>query len=353
MSQFASWYPEELLAAREEKLRGFWAAAGPRALLSVHSAATPYRQLADDDLMVERAVQEILASAHLSDDYLPWFGPDFGTVSTAKYWGGEIVQPEGGFVFIKPVIHGPEDLDRVQPGDPAGYDVARAIRLCARVRERLGTDRVWGRMLDFQGPLSTAALLWEQTDFLCSMYTDPEAVHRLLDQVTTQLIAMMRALRAGMGRLCGMIWPYIWMPDELGIVFTEDMMPLMSPELYREFGIPYMKRLAEAAGGAFLHCCGACEQHLESLAASGAPLRGFDYCEPYTRTEAVYAAFGPDKVYHPMVASEMLDAYGGSYPAYLEHHLAKVAPADMRFWFAFQGEDPVRDATIRRCFIAG
>lgn len=351
--RFGDIYPAALLAAREAKLRRFWAGTGPRAVLSINNGKFAYRQIDDDELIVKNAVQQILTSADLSPDYLPWFGPDFGTVSSPQAWGGEVICPEGGCPFIKPVIHTAADVDRVRPGNPGGGDVARAIRLAAQVKQRLGTDRIWCRCIDLQGPLSTAGLLWDQEDFFCSMRTDPEAVHRLLDQVTTHLIAMIKAMKAGMGPLCGMVWPYIWLPDDLGVVFTEDLMPLMSPKLYQEFGLPYMKRLATAFGGAFIHCCGAFEQHLPALAASGAPILGFDYAEPETRTAALYAAFGPRLVYHVGLAPGF-ESHWPTAGKFLEH-LAKSTPADMRFFFTLDAawpDAPEREAAIRRLFLS-
>jgi len=351
---FDELYPPELLTAREAKLRRFWAGNGPRAVLSVNNGVYAYRQIEDDERTVELAAQQILTSATLSDDYLPWFGPDFGTISTALAWGGEVIHPDGGCVFIKPVIHSPEDVERVlaTPVDPAGGHTARAIALARRVKARLGTERIWCRAIDMQGPLSTAGLLWDQCDFICSMITDPAAVHRVLDRVTDYLIAMYRALIAGMGPLCGMGWPYLWLPDDLGVVFTEDFAPLLSPELYKEFGIPYLKRLAEAFGGAFIHCCGSFSQHFTNLATSGAPLLGFDYAEPDTDTLTIYEAFGPDLVYNFGLTPNGEERWGNT--ANFITQLARSAPADMRFWFCVDTAWPdagARIAAVREHFL--
>ncbi len=89
---------------------------------------------------------------------------------------------------------------------------------------------------------------------------------------------MYRAMMLGMGPLCGMGWPYNWLPDDLGVVFTEDLMPLLSPELYREFGVPYLKRLADTFGGAFIHCCGEFEQHLPALVDQRRQYPGLRLC---------------------------------------------------------------------------
>jgi len=335
MTAFSEAYPPELLAAREEKLRRFWAGDGPRAVVSLHDSEFNYRQIEGDDLIVENAVKSILASANLSEDYLPWFGPDFGTISTARAFGGEIIHPDGGNIFIKPIISDPEEADAAVAGDPAGGDVAHAIALAARVRERLGTDKLWCRGVDMQGPLSTVSLLWEQEDLLCSMYTDPEPVHRLLDRVTDHLIAIMHAQEVGMGPMCGSVWPYVWLPQDLGVVITEDMMPLMSPELYKEFGLPYVKRIADEFNGVFVHCCGAFSQHLDNIAASGINYRGIEYWEPYMKTEEIFEKLGPSLVYNPNNSDdENLPQYQNR-TAFLKY-LSTVAPAEMRFYFTLE-----------------
>ena len=110
--------------------------------------------------------------------------------------------------------------------------------------------------------------------------------------------------------------------------------------------------LADAFGGAFIHCCGPFEQHLPALAASGVRFRGFDYCEPFTRTEAVYEALGPELVYNVALFEARSPVRGGM-PGFIRQHLRQVAPPDMRFWFCTsQAQSEVR-AAVRECLQGG
>ena len=334
--KFDEIFPYEIIDGREKKLRGFWnrEADSPRSILQVHNGKEfPVRQIEDDETVVTNAINQMISSRDLSDDYLPWFGPDFGTISTAVYWGGEEVYPEDGCAYINPIIFDIDDVERMpDPVDAALKDVRRAKVLRDKVRERIESDRFWVRSVDFQGPLSTVGLIWEQTDLFCAMSTDPDLVHKVMRKVTDHLINMANALKSEVGPQCGPTWPYVWLPDDIGFGFTEDLMPLMSPNLYKEFGAPYLKQLADAVGGAFIHCCGEFEHHLPVLKESGANILGFDYCEPHTRTEAIYDTFGPDLVYHVGISPQGEKLWGDT-AGFIENHLSKVAAKDMRFYF--------------------
>ena len=55
--------------------------------------------------------------------------------------------------------------------------------------------------------------------------------------------------------------------------------------VYRRFGLPGLRRLTEAFGGAFIHCCGTYGRHAVNLAASGIPIRGVEFHHPHTTVE--------------------------------------------------------------------
>jgi hypothetical protein len=81
----------------------------------------------------------------------------------------------------------------------------------------------------------------------------------------------------------GNIWPYTFFPAETGVALTEDLMPLMSAELYKEFGIPYLKKIQEALGGLHIHCCGDWGRHAENLWESGLDIKAVEFHYPATK----------------------------------------------------------------------
>ena len=85
---------------------------------------------------------------------------------------------------------------------------------------------------------------------------------------------VLRTNRKTGGRVCGNIWPSTFLPCDLGLSFTQDLMPLLSVEVYEEFGIPCLERLGAEFGGLHLHCCGDWGRHAPALARCGTVERG-------------------------------------------------------------------------------
>jgi len=124
-----------------------------------------------------------------------------------------------------------------------------------------------------------------------AMITDPDKVHKFLDRVYDANIAFFRQLLRGTGRIDGNFWPPIWLPHTIGIMTIEDMMPMLSPDMYKEFGLPYLKRFADEFGGVFFHICGRWEQHMKNLAESGINILGFEYHHPHATFDQIMEYF--------------------------------------------------------------
>jgi len=114
---------------------------------------------------------------------------------------------------------------------------------------------------DFQGVLNTASMIMDQTAFLTDIALAPNKVHKFLDCVYETNVEFFRQLLEKTGRIDGCFWPPVWLPADIGIMVIEDMMPFLSAESYKEFGIPYLKRLSDEFGGVFFHCCGKCSSY--------------------------------------------------------------------------------------------
>jgi hypothetical protein len=176
-------------------------------------------------------------------------------------------------------------LDLVPPAQTP--DVAPAVEMFEELKRRTGRADLCFRTPDFQGVLSAAALILKQDELLMAMYTDADKVHRFLQRICDVAIAYIRTLQRRAGRTDGNIWPYIWVPHTVGVMITEDMMPLLSPELYRDFGLPYLKQISDAFGGVFIHCCGEWGRHARVLAESGVKILGAEFHHPFTDTDEI------------------------------------------------------------------
>jgi hypothetical protein len=313
-----------------ERVRRFWAGEG-RCVASLTPGQTfrPRQDLTDEEYLAawRRGLTE---QASLPGLNLPSVYPDFGTVSVPKYWGGRVVvSAENGNPFLEPAARTlAAALTRTpRPVDDPALDAARAIRLY----RQLGAP-VWLRTPDLQGPLNTAAMILDQEELLVSMASEPEPVRELLDRISDLILAYWRWLRHQCGdRLCGNIWPYTALPSDLGITLTEDLMPLLSVEMYAKFGIPVLQKISRAAGGLQIHCCGEWGRHAATLAAADLPLRAVEFHYPFTRIEELEPLAGRT-VFVPYIALDKQTRFRRA-TEYWRHLLANT-DRRFRYWFA-------------------
>lgn len=332
MNAFTTGNPLETVAA-------YWRGERTGPLVSVVSAPA-YRQLFDHaspnlDAVADAASACILADIEAGGEHgVPVVYCDFGTISTAKLYGGKVIPPpESGMVHIEKAFHDPSELAGLKPCPFEASDFQLALDLHRLVCKRLGRDDIFLRTPDFQGPLNTLALVMDQEELLVGLYTEPELIHAVLGSITGTLIDYHARLRRelGGGKVIGNIWPYTVLPEHMGAAITQDMMPLLSADLYRDFEIPCLRRIADAFGGVQIHCCGCYVQHLQALLASGIPVLGLEFHHPFTRFSDIHDVFGDDIVYVPYLFSECRD-----YPDYVAfaEDLIRQGSGKTRFWFA-------------------
>jgi hypothetical protein len=316
------------------RIRRFWAGQEQH-MVSVFSTQHSYRQCFSDETILSEAPRHLQAQAVLPGGNLPSFFPDWGTISTAKYWSGTArFDSTGGNIFIDPAAQTLDDALalRPRPVDDPKMDAAHALRLFHRLEQELYTNALWLRSPDMQGPLNTAGLIVNQEQLMMAMHTDKAKARAFLEKVTDFIIAYAQYLRRESGeRLCGNIWPYTFLPSDLGFSFTEDLMPLVSARTYREFGLPILRRLSETMGGLHIHCCGTWGRHARSLAEADLPLLALEFHHPETTIEELEPLAG-QVVLVPYVLLHKTDQFQSTvqYYRYLLDHYGQRH----RFWFA-------------------
>lgn len=327
------------LHERLARVRDFWAGQG-RCVVSLASTVAAYRQNLDAPDLLDRVEANLRAQARLPGVNLPAFAADFGTVSTAKHWGGEArVDPHSRQIYIEPVA---ATLDEAlaltpRPVEDAALDAAQGLAIFHRLRSRLGSDALWLRTPDMQGTLNTAGLIMNQEELLMAMHEEPRRVDAFLERVCDLLIDYARFLRDASGhRVCGNIWPYIHLPQDMGVALTEDLMPLVSPEVYARFGLPHLQRIDRALGGVAVHCCGAWGRHVPTLRSAGLRLRAIEFHHPVTTIDEI-APLAERTVFVPYLLAHQENRFA-SLPQYCRH-LLQTTPPHFRYWFALPGDD--------------
>jgi len=337
--QIAAWHGAERLRADLDRVQRFWAGEG-RALATTITWPFAYRQCLDDEQMLAMAPRQIEAQAALPGIAIPCFHADFGTVSMPRYWGGERYRHGNGQIHIRPAARTIEEAMVLEPApvDDPDQDAARALRLWRTLCERLDTEHLWLRTPDFQGVLNTAGLVVDQQELLMALLLQPDLAHEFLRRVCDHLIAVQQFLRRETGgHVCGNIWPDTFLPASVGVSFTEDLMPLLSAEAFREFAVPGLRRYAEAFGGLHIHCCGDYGRHAETLADSALHVIAVEHHHPLTAIEQL-APLGGKTVFVPMLNGWV--RHGFRSPVEFFRHLLDATPGEYRYWFILSEDTP-------------
>lgn len=220
-----------------------------------------------------RAFQERKIAAHLArtpdDIYIPFLFPWYGTGVVPSAIGCRILFQRGEEPAVEgPVLLDPADVRRLEPPDPEHDGLMPRVLACIDHFREHSTLPV--SFTDAQGPLNIALNLVGLERLIYWMVDEPVAVHELMDFCTTVLIdwVALQKRRAGAPRDGGAFPHKIALPPGVGGAWiSDDDSTVLSPDLYREFVVPYNGRVLRAFGGGTLHYCGNAEHQLENFLA--------------------------------------------------------------------------------------
>jgi uroporphyrinogen-III decarboxylase len=204
--------------------------------------------------------------AAADNDWLPFIDTMCGVVFDAQAFGCEVVYGEGGVAWTRPATC---DISQVWSLKPMKHEEAPLIRRLSEwvdyAQRKFGTEvPMW--TMDLQSPFSIAAHIVEPTELLTACITDPKAVHHLCQMVTEFSIEMMRRHLAQLEHpgFPGRNFPSI--SDSIGICIADDTpLIMLSPEMYREFALPYNSRIGQEFGGVHVHSCGDYRHSLDNV----------------------------------------------------------------------------------------
>lgn len=194
---------------------------------------------------------------------------DFQNYYEAAWYGCEVRFPDGEVPYAVPLLGEDNKNQLFEQGlpDPFGGFMTKAKEYYDRFRERMKTARILGQRITglgawfttTDGPFTVACELRGADNLCVDMLEDPDYYHQLMDYVTESIILRMKAWRRYMGQ------PEI--TKSFG--FADDSILLLSNPMYREFVLPYHKRMAHALstmeerGG--VHLCGDATRHFKTL----------------------------------------------------------------------------------------
>jgi hypothetical protein len=265
----------------------------PSALFSTDGLDSVRDRLLDPARFLRAQLDEIDAQLALQGDFVPSLCPTLGLVGIPSAFGGEVIWWENDLPAVRPAINEIEAVYDLPLPSVRDGELRRMLDYTRYFIEHTG-GRYPIRMSDIQGPLDSAALIMGHTNFLLATYSDPQAVHHLLQRVTDLTIAFVLAQREiahsyGCEFVPGMFQP--WMPDGLGVSISNDECVMMSAEMHDTFSVPYLNQLSDAFGGIYLHSCGKWTHQFPSLAHIH-NLRGHEFGASEAPFEPVLEHFG-------------------------------------------------------------
>ena len=221
--------------------------------------------------MVEYQGRKIVA--HLErydDDYVPFLFPWYGTGVVPSALGCSIIFPPKEEPAVEgPILAAPADVARLAPPDPYRDGLMPRVLRCIDYMHANSDLPV--SFTDCQGPFNIALNLVGVETICLWMYDCPTVVHELMDFCTTVLIDWVKIQKEHAGQeLDSGAFPHftILPKGHGGVWISDDDSTILSPDLYREFVVPYNSRVFQAFGGGTLHYCGNGAHQLENLAAT-------------------------------------------------------------------------------------
>lgn len=253
------------------------------------------------EVILNAELERIASRKHIKDFDIPAIRTDFGTSIFPSAFGCSLRFSKGKYPWNEPIIF--EDHQRVfQLRKPSTEDgLLKAVLEFTRfaVKETQGDLPI--KMTDLQGPLDVVYLMWESNSFFWALFDAPRAVHHLLEMVTELIVEFVHAQKR-----CAQEAEFIpchlqhYLPWGKGICVSEDLLSILSPELYREFAVPYLNTLSKEFNGVFIHSCGNFSHNLEVL-LEVENLKGINFGASETPFENVVKQLGNQIVISPHV----------------------------------------------------
>ena len=147
-----------------------------------------------------------------------------------------------------------------------GRRVLEFGEICAELFESYPNVKRWVEVYhpDVQGPLDLCELMWGEEMFY-ALYDEPELVHGMLQLISDTYTAFLNRWYEIFPRNSHLNAHWDSLRHRGSIVLRDDSAMNLSPELYREFAVPYDGLLLERFDGGVIHFCGRGDHYVPIL----------------------------------------------------------------------------------------
>ena len=166
---------------------------------------------------------------------LPSWWVEFGMAIEPSAFGNRIHFHPDRTPDQTPSLTRLDDVERLAPVNPwTDGLMPAALHRYRSMKRRIRDAGFTIPMVAARGPLCLASFLRGLTELMTDLVDRPELVHRLLDLTTQTVIEWLTAQAEAIG------------DGFEGILVLDDIVGFLSPRAYREFGQPYLRRVADA-----------------------------------------------------------------------------------------------------------
>jgi len=205
--------------------------------------------------LVMQLANIILTLEHKTD-YVPYLDPFEGVTILAEAFGCPVEVPNNGDPWVKShIIKNYNDVYNIKKPAKDNEVYKRILNTLSFFEKETGFQIPVGAT-DPQGPLDVASLIWNNNDFLIACITNKKEVHYLLNIITEAFIEFYTLQYETLKNTAFPVHSFPLINSNDGISISDDEAILLSPDLFEEFGLPYLNRISDAFGGLYYHCCG-------------------------------------------------------------------------------------------------
>ncbi len=136
---------------------------------------------------------------------------------------------------------------------------------------------------DVQGPMDVMEMLWG-SDIFIGLYDEPDLAHAMLNRLCEFYIQVMRHWESIIPPMQSFA-PHWGMLHAGRIMLRDDSAMNLSPDMFKEFVLPYDSRLLSEFGGGAMHACGKLD-HFSTFLRKIPSLRAFNCSQPHLNNMA-------------------------------------------------------------------
>lgn len=198
----------------------------------------------------------IILTLQHNTDYVPYLDPFEGVTILAEAFGCSVKVPNNGDPVVKsPAIKSFNEIYHLKKPSK-NNDVYKKVFSTLNYFQEKTKLQIPVGVTDPQGPLDVASLVINNNSFLTGCITNKKEIHHLLDIITEAFIEFYKMQYDLLKNPAFPVHSFPLVNSNDGISLSDDEAILLSPDLFEEFGLPYLNRISDAFGGLYYHCCG-------------------------------------------------------------------------------------------------